>query len=185
MLRSRAVWSYFLVVVAACAANDGDPVSESVLPTARVAASSQDVRVVFSTSDKATDLQPILAGNEPRTFHWVLVTVASGFAERVYSQSGYLADLTDSNSGVSFAQVYRDVCDPAKEDYTPCWIFERYRAGDPNVSGRLHVQLTEVTASSAWDIVFEGLTDRFGGNIQMHKHQSLAGAIAPIEGGGQ
>ena len=142
-----------------------------------------DTTAVFADEKYKDRLQEVLDGKQPMDFHWVAITLSSDDAvSAAHSASGLDADLSNAASGIGFQEVYQDVCNPAKEDFSPCYLYEGYRAGDVGLSGTVHIQLTNATASAGYDLAWEGQTLRFGDPEQWHRHLVSASYAAQIGG---
>lgn len=164
-----------------CGQQEGDNSVISKQAVASVTAQGTISKIAYTDATHADALVSVLDGEQPKDFHWVMVTFpTSASASGV---NNLVTDLTNAESNVTFTQVYQGVCNPALDNYNECWLFERYEAGEPGLSGSLQLTVMSDRATGMFDIVWEGLTDRFGAPTQWHKHGTLASFDAPLVGG--
>lgn len=153
---------------------------KSIATVAMVSRSDVSFQVIYGEEHKRDQFTQILAGAEPRDFHWALLSIPTELIGDL--QTGTRIDLS-SVSGVSFAQVYRDVCNPARDDVSSCWLYERYISMQDGLSGSIAVQQDENGVRGAIDLTWQGLTERFGPPVQWHKHGTLASFSISNESG--
>jgi hypothetical protein len=142
--------------------------------------SSEVTRVLLTSESNRVRTDEVLMGTGPGDFHWVLITVPSSHADELYSDAGLSVDMRDSDVNTSFEQVYRETCNPAKEDFSPCWIRERYSSGEAGLVGTLNLRLSESEAIASYEVSWDGVTDRFGDPAQQYSHTTSAQVAAKI-----
>lgn len=174
---SMLVWGMF--VGCGEAADVGD--RSHALAVAKVSESVDSTLVIFSTEQSVAALDDVASGADPKSFRWVSIAVPSSDNEALYSDIGFVADLANATPPVVFAQVYRDVCNPAAEDFSGCWLLERYTSGQEGLSGSIRLRLTDTTAEGHFGVAWEGITDRFAGQPQWHRHETSISAAAVIK----
>lgn len=177
-MRSMTVAAVLLV--AGCSSTEPAQTGTSVAMLSQ--SPSGSVSVAFTTSDNLDQLPSVLAGTAPRTFHWVMVTVNGQGAIDARSTKGFSGDLSSATSSATFTQVYEDVCNPAKSNFSRCWLYENYTSGDAGLSGSIQLQVGQTEAVGSFDVTWEGQTDRFGDPVQYYKHGTISGYSATIEG---
>jgi hypothetical protein len=138
--------------------------------------------LVFAAREYQDRLSEIAdADRPPDEFPWISVSIPAAHAAGLASQEGLTVDLARSDVPVTVSQVYRDICNPALEDTSQCWLFERYTAGEAGLSGAISASTGDSTAAARFEIVWEGVTDRFGEPTQWHRHITSAGVHAQTE----
>ncbi|HTR53345.1 MAG TPA: hypothetical protein VMJ10_21775 [Kofleriaceae bacterium] len=153
------------------------------MTTASIAAISNTsaTNVAFTAPEHQDMLGAILAGNQPTGFRWVMLSVQPPAANAVTTTQGLSADMTNSGAQVTFSQCYQDSCNPAVNNYAPCWFVEQYSAGEPGLTGTITLRTDATTAFGSVDILWEGETDRYGnGSNYYFKHGTTTGFDAPI-----
>src|SRR5262245_55758046 len=144
----RAAIIVSVVAVVGCSSDEsGATIHPSSEAVAALGTGTQGGLVIaYATSEHAAELPQILAGAQPKAFHWVTVTVAASETAQLYLPDGLTAELSNAAAHVRFAQVYPGVCNPATSDYGTCWLLEDYGAGDPGLTGTMHIILTATEA---------------------------------------
>jgi hypothetical protein len=122
-------------------------------------------------------LAEILGDTPPMNFHWVSITLPNALDVH----AGANADLAQGSPTVRFRQVYGGVCNPAGEDFTFCWLHESYVSGETGLTGQLRLKLDGGIVDGMWDLSWEGITDRFQGQPQWHRHGTTASYVATLE----
>ena len=140
------------------------------------------VKVAFTSQDNQGLIDDVLNGAAPKTFHWSLFELPLTASGALYGPDGIDFDLSDSSSQVRFSQVYRETCNPALQNFSPCWIYESYTSGDTGLSGKGNLRLTDVAATGSYQVVWQGITDRFGPPEQQYQHETDARIGATIVG---
>jgi hypothetical protein len=164
---------YSIVFLLACGESEVEPKKET--KAAMLSTSDETFRVVYGDGDRRDQFPAILDGARPRDFHWALLTVPAPLVEA----GSVILDLRQPN-GVTFTQVYYDVCNPAQEDFRSCWLFEDYQSGATGISGRITVTSDTSSISGLIDVAWEGVTDRFGTPAQWHRHGTLSDFTVPV-----
>lgn len=181
-MRTNAVALCAACWLCACSSEEqpGDKHEPAGSP-ARVAMRVVDGRttLAFADSSYQARLQEIIDGSRPMDFHWVAVTLPS----TIDLHAGASLDLAQPLPLVSFTQVYGGVCNPAAEDFSFCWLFESYGAGDQGLTGQMRLQLDATSVTGMWDVTWEGTTDRFQGQPQWHRHGTNGAIVAKLDGG--
>jgi hypothetical protein len=168
-----------MLAVASCVSQDADP-DPAPLPVAVLDETAGVTTVVFGSADHHAELASIARGATPSTFAWIAVGVPLELRDPLMSPDGIAIELSSAAHAVTFTQVYRDVCDPAAADFSACFLYERYTAGETGLSGSLRLALHGGLAVGHFDVVWEGITDRFQGQPQWHRHESSTGFRATL-----
>ena len=168
--------SLLLVLLAAC---DTTPPTVKVTTSAVVNAQAERTLVIFVEDGFVDRADAIASGERPKGFHWIALGIPQPLVDRVF-EDGLRVDLATEVFPFEFAQSYRDVCNPALDDYSPCWLSERYTARESGLQGKIDLRLDDERATVSIDISWEGDTDRFGKPIQWHRHSTTAGAVAHV-----
>ena len=142
------------------------------------------VTIAYAGADDIDRLPEIVDGARPQDLRWGSLTIGAPSTALLGSEAGLVADLRDISTNVTFAQVYLGACNPASSDFSACWLYESYKAGDPGLTGTLTLRLSEDVTGSI-DVTWERLTDRFGDPIQWHRHGTLSDFQIPIVGDAQ
>ena len=142
----------------------------------------EPLRHLFLEAPKHRADEPI--SGAPKDFYWVSFAIPDSDDERLFTEEGFTWEMTDASRDVVFAQVYRDTCNPALEDFSPCWLYEKYRSGETALTGRVSLRVRDGVAFGSYEIYWEGLTDRFGEPLQQHGHQTIASIAAVVVGEG-
>lgn len=169
------VW---MQVAAACLANgctgddshggaDWSPAREAV-----VHLGDPEILLVFA---QAQDIDPILAGDTPTDADWIAITVPRARELDLRGTDGARFSLETPDATVTFSDVYTSPCNPALEDNSPCWLYEHYTAGEPGLTGSIHVRLSDTFVDGGFDVDWRGQTDRFGPPTQMYEHEYASG----------
>jgi hypothetical protein len=159
--------------------SDFPPPGSEVGAIGMVSRSAGTVTFAYTAETARQRLPEILAGQQPKDFQWVAITFRG-----MHAPDGALelsARLEDPAADVTFAHVYPGPCNPALQDFSDCLLFESVTSGDEGVSGSIQLHLAN-EASGAYDVVFEGITDRFGEPSQWHRLQSVGNFVVPILG---
>ena len=127
----------------------------------------------------------VLLGLKPRDFHWIMFSLENARLEEARSSQGLLVNLASASNAFTFEQVYLGVCNPAKDDFGKCFLYEALTSGGPGVSGNLRLRLSSDRIDAEYDVVIEGITDRFGEPLQWHKHGSIGVVSATYGAQGQ
>lgn len=144
---------------------------------AMVSTSSTNVELAYTDASHGDLLGEILAGSRPMDFHWAKLSFPSSPA---LATTGFVADLSDSGTRVTFEQVYAGVCNPALTNFNQCWLHERYAAGEPGLTGTVSLRVDTASARGVIDISWAGETDRFGDPVQYHQHGTTAAIDVPV-----
>ncbi len=131
------------------------------------------ITIAITSEDNKDQLDLVLSGASPKTFHWVAFQMPASAHDSLVSAEGITLDLKNAESNVQFSQVYRETCNPAKEDFSPCWIYEQYLSGQTGLSGSVLLRVADTQVFGSYDVSWEGLTDRFGEPIQQYSHQTI------------
>ena len=166
------------VAFCACAGGESPPSVPDPSGVAMLEQRGEVLSIAFTSSDQSARLPEVLNGTAPQDFHWVLLTIPAN-ASRGTSP----IDLAIAHDDISFAQVYRDVCNPAVDNFSPCWLLERYVAGQDGLSGQIDVDIGDTTVTGRYDVTWEGITTRFGDPPQYHKHGTIGGFFATLAPG--
>lgn len=150
------------------------------LPVALLDEDSGVTTLVFGSADHQADLDDIAEGAKPLTFAWTAVRVPSELRDQLMSPEGINVEMTSAEHAVTFIQVYGDVCNPAANDFSHCYLYESYTAGDEGLSGSLQLTLQGERAVGRFAVVWEGITDRFQGQPQWHRHETSTGFTATL-----
>ena len=169
------------LLVAACTTQQ-----KQQTPTRGVARVSEtsEITIAFTSDEFKGRIDEILAGSQPRDFHWSSIRMPTSSHDALYSANGAVIDLANATPGVQFSQVYMETCNPAKEDFTRCWIYETYLAGSDGLTGSIHLRLTDTQATGSYEISWHGDTDRFGPPVQSYAHETVANLGAALDSGG-
>ena len=163
----------------ACGAAEDDAGDSEPRALALFASVDGATTLLFAAREHQPELPEIAgAARLPKDFPWVAISIPDPDAAALASEEGLSVDLARSEVPVVFAQVYRDVCNPAADDNTQCWHYERYTAGEKGLSGSISARLAEASADARFEVVWEGMTDRFGDPLQWHRHITSAGVHA-------
>lgn len=170
--------------LAACSERPEMPTNEGSRAVAMVApTAANDLVVAYTMEDKADRLPEVLAGEVPMDFRWISIVVDAANAQQVYAPDGLSVDMQSGAIGMTFSQVYQGVCNPATENHNTCWLHESFRAGEPGSSGHGQLRITSTNVYGAFDVTWEGLTDRFGPPTQWHRHGTISGYSATLLNG--
>lgn len=146
-----------------------------------VVKSTSTISVARGVTSDLTQMASVIENLTPRTFGWVMVSVDELHAEAVRT-TGLSIDLAKA-SGVTFSQVWLDACNPALANFEPCYQFESYQAGEPGFSGTLSLMTINGEVHGVYDVLWEGMSDRYGVPAYF-KHGStggFAGAYLELE----
>jgi hypothetical protein len=183
MMRTRIVFLSALTLAGACdSETKGSPPAGKGV--ARIVEDSK-ITVVITSEDNQSRIDEVLNGSAPKTFHWVSFEVPSAQHDALYSADGLSVDMQNSATGVRFTQVYRETCNPALEDFSPCWILETYSAGETGLAGNAHLRLSATNVYGSYEVSWQGTTDRFGSPAQYYQHNTIASVAATVVGGTQ
>lgn len=141
----------------------------------------EDIKIIFTSEDFASRLDEISNGLSPRDFHWSSLTFPKEASEQLFSEEGVNVDFALQVPAIKFEQVYRETCNPAKEDFSPCWISEVYTSGDVGLAGRGTLSVVPGRATGNYRIEWQGKTDRFGDPIQLYSHVTEARIAARLD----
>lgn len=170
-------WSILVATVLSGCSNAGDSPKEST-QTAMISTTAAGTSFAYADPAANDRLSEVLSGANPKDFHWVMVTVPAAHAADL--STGLTADLTKTDSGIEFKQVYQGVCNPALRDFGQCWLFESYKTGEAGLSGVIQLRIANGFADGSIELSWEGDTDRFGDPIQHHQHGTSAGIHIPV-----
>ncbi|MBX3158825.1 MAG: hypothetical protein KF773_22855 [Deltaproteobacteria bacterium] len=144
------------------------------------------ITIVFTGEDNRDKLDESF-GPEARTFPWSSIEFPRSARDALRGPDGVSVSLTDGSARVRFQQVYRETCNPAKEDLSPCWIYESYTSGEAGLTGTVALRIASVDDATqvlgAYDVSWEGLTDRFGDPLQMYGHETAGSVVATLLSG--
>lgn len=168
------------LAIVGCSTESDPEVGVSSKTVAVVDETTERTLVIFTAEENSDDLVDLAAGGTPRTFRWISVELPAAIASDLTSENGAGIDLAESNPQAVFSQVYRDVCNPAADDFSPCWLYERYTAGEIGLSGTIRMHSTGTQIESRFSVQWEGTTDRFAGQEQWHRHETDVAATATI-----
>ena len=179
MAKARTV---LLIMLAGCSKTpSANPTYSSAITRADSPTGSQIV-VAFAPTQHRDRLSEVAAGTAAKEYRWVRVVMPATLGDALESETGVQLSLTDSASSVAFSQAYLGPCNPAKDNFESCWLFESLTAGAPGTSGTIYLRSTAAEVHGSFDTLSEGLTDRFGDPVQWLRNQTLAEII--VEGGG-
>ena len=167
-----------LVIAGACTSPSDAPMAG----IARVTQDSDVITIALGGEDNASRLGEILGGEKRLGFHWYAITFPARDAHALHSSDGISVDLANLGARVGFQQVYRSICNPATEDFSPCWLLESYAAGEPGLTGFITLRLTSDRIDGSFDVSWHGDTDRFGSPVQPYAHETAAGVAATVFG---
>jgi len=179
-MRNCAAAVLMLSALGACAESESTPAPEAAFSAIYSETDAADVYVVAGEHSPADDGK-ILAG-EKTDFWWVRIEVPKKGGASVDVSEGAMFDLVTSDTALVFSHNYLDLCDPSSNATTSCWLLERYTVGDEGLSGRIRVQREVDTVSMQYRVEWEGITDRFEGPPQWHRHITNGQVAAAIEG---
>ncbi|MDQ3341435.1 MAG: hypothetical protein M4D80_40280 [Myxococcota bacterium] len=166
-----------LLIMGGCS-EEQSMTGEQETSVAFVANQAGKTRLAFTAAPTQARLPEVVAGLQPRDFHWVMFTIDSTRYEEVKSPNGLRLDFAQSN-GASFEQAYIGPCNPAEQNYNNCILYENIVGGATGVKGDVGLRINS-RFEGDYDITIEGQTDRFGEPTQWHKHQSLGNVIANL-----
>lgn len=169
-----------LALVVGCGSSSETAESESFVGL--VSTSDNTVRIAVTGISTQNRIPDVVEGLKPKDFHWVMLSLDTSKLDEARSVKGLSANLADTSGTFTFAQVYLGTCNPAKDDFGNCFLYEELASGAPGVSGNVHVRISGSKVDAEYDVVSEGLTDRFGEPIQWHKHGSIGGISAVVGG---
>jgi len=181
-------WLGMLVLVPSCARQD-DRASQTETsdPTpfvAMVSTSNPTVVIAYTAQANQARLSDVTAGKVPTDFRWVSVAAPANALTAIRSESGLQVDLTDASGGLTFSQVYVGPCNPAKDNYDNCLLYETYKSGDESLTGTVKLSWSNGDVLGSFDVNWEGMTNRFGDPVQWHKHGTLSSYQATLVTGG-
>jgi len=167
-----------LVIAGACTSPSDAPTAG----IARVTQGADAITIALGGEDNAYRLGEVLGGEKPLDFHWYAITFPARDAQALHGSDGVSVELTNLGARVGFQQVYRSTCNPATEDFSPCWLFESYAAGEPGLTGFITLRLISDRIEGSFDVSWQGDTDRFGEPVQPYAHETVAGVAATVFG---
>jgi hypothetical protein len=172
----------FVLVVTSlgCSESKSRPSNDTTVAIQAISSSVSSIEIAYTSSEYANQLPSIVASTPPKNFHWVSFGFPVGASDALHSAQGLQIDLTDKSTTVTFSQVYPGPCNPAKNDFSDCWLYESYAAGDSGLTGSLAVTVHGAAASGGFNVTWEGITDRFGDPPQQHQHSTEGGFVAAI-----
>jgi hypothetical protein len=157
------------------------PLNEMTQAVAKISTTEVDTFVVAVTDiAHQARLGEVLGPNPPNEFRWLKIKVLPPNANQVSAAAGFQADMTAQSSLLTFTQTYQDFCNPRINDYSACWFSERLTAGDPGVSGHIHVQKMSATVRAAIEVQFQGTTTMYGLPATVYGHGTSSGFDAPV-----
>jgi hypothetical protein len=146
-----------------------------------VVSQGEHTTLVFAETQHLDAARDVVMAKRPTGFPWVAIGLPASHAAQAASAKGVVLDLADPATGATFSQSYQAACNPAREDFSPCWLYESYAAGDDHLTGSIELKVAAGTATALYEVTWEGLTDRFGDPIQWHKHGTSGRAIGATQ----
>lgn len=169
-------------VISGCAENSlGTDINVGAQQQTLVVRDASGLAVVRGATNNVAVMTSVVEALTPRDFAWVMVSVDEANSNTARG-AGLSVDMA-TDAGVTFSQVWLDVCNPATGDFSPCFQFESYRAGEPGLVGTVTLKVGGGEVHGTYDVTWEGQTDRYG-QPSYFKHGSIGGfggVYMPIE----
>lgn len=150
-------------------ADMSEPPSGTSEAMAIIARTGPVATIAIADQSERENLTAIADGETPAGFHWIRLVVPAAMLDLSDQTS---LDLSQRSTAVGFAQSYMDICNPAKEDTSKCWLHEQYASGDVGLTGSIEMTSREGVIEGRIALSWEGETDRFGDPLQWHRHES-------------
>lgn len=177
---SRLLPALVLLSVLAVACVEPDPPEIGTERHALIASDADRHIFVLASTDDLDELQGII-DKAPHDWPWVRIEVPSSAADGdpVSLDEPVTFDLGDDAVAVGFAQRYIDICNPRTHVPESCWITEDYLAGEEGLTGYVTIERPGGGLSISYHVEWEGITDRFDGDLQWYGITSGEQAVVP------
>lgn len=180
----RGLWAVLVCAhVAAC--SEQTRVEEQVGTRSEayglVASAAERTVFVIGATDDPSRLDSILSEADT-DWPWIKVEVPKVAADGTPIDLGGPVnfDLESGAIAVTFAQRYMDTCNPESDDAGACWLTEHYVAGEEGLTGYIKVERPAGGLAITYAVDWQGITDRFEGPPQWHRH--ISGEVAAVAG---